>query len=358
MPSGLEINIAGRPIGPAHAPFIIAEMSGNHNGELARALAIINAIAASGADAVKLQTYDADMLTIDHDGKDFQIGEGLWAGDTLYKLYQKAYTPLEWHESLFAHARKLGLIVFSSPFAAEAVDLLEKLDAPAYKIASFEMIDHALVARAARTGKPLIMSTGLANEAEICEAVAVARAAGCAELMLMHCVSAYPTPIEQCNLRTIPVLAERFGTLVGFSDHTPGIAASVAAIALGAVSIEKHVCLKREDGGVDAAFSIEPDELTDLRTSAEIAWQALGAPTFARQPAEEHNLKFRRSLYIVADVAAGETLTEKHVRSIRPGYGAAPKHIARVLGRRALRPLKRGTALTEAIIARDVEGGA
>lgn len=358
MPSEPEINIAGRRIGPAHAPFIIAEMSGNHNGELARALEIIDAIASSGAEAVKLQTYDADMLTIDHDGKDFQIGEGLWAGDTLYKLYQKAYTPLEWHERLFAHARKRGLIVFSSPFGDKAVDLLEKLDTPAYKIASFELIDHALVARAARTGKPLIMSTGLANEAEIGEAVAVARAAGCKELMLMHCISAYPTPIEQCNLRTIPVLAERFGTLVGFSDHTPGIAASVAAIAVGAVSIEKHVCLSREQGGVDAAFSIEPAELADLQQSTRVAWEALGVATFERQPAEQHNLKFRRSLYIVADVAAGETLTEKHVRSIRPGYGAAPKHIARALGRSALKPLKRGTALTEEIIARDIEGGA
>lgn len=353
MPSGPEISIAGRRIGAAHPPFVIAELSGNHNGELERALTIIDAIADAGADAVKLQTYDADMLTIDHESPDFRIDEGLWAGESLYRLYEKAHTPLEWHPRLFEHARKRGLIVFSSPFAEAAVDLLETLDAPAYKIASFELVDHALIARAAQTGKPLIMSTGMADEAEIGEAIAVARGAGCNELVLLHCISGYPTPVEQSNLRTIPVLAERFSALVGLSDHTHGIAASVAGVALGAVAIEKHVCLSRAEGGVDSAFSLEPKELADLVQSTKAAWQALGAASFARQQAEEQNVRFRRSLYVVADVAEGETLTRLHVRSIRPGFGAPPRELERVLGRRALRPLARGTALTLDIIARD-----
>jgi len=333
-------NIAGRPIGPGHPPFVIAELSGNHNASLDRALRLIDAAAASGAEAIKLQTYTPDTITIDHDGPGFRIEGGLWAGRTLHDLYGEAQTPYEWHDALFAHARAHGLIVFSSPFDDTAVDLLESLDAPAFKIASFEAIDIPLIQRAARSGKPLIVSTGMTSEAEI--EAALAAAGGPERTALLHCVSAYPARFADANLRAIPMLAERFQCPVGLSDHTPGTAAAVAAIALGACIIEKHFTLARADGGPDSEFSLEPDELKRLVEDCRNAWDALGDPVLRRGEVETGNKQFRRSLYVVRDVAAGTVLTGADVRSIRPGFGLEPKHLPEVLGKAAARPLKRG----------------
>ncbi len=340
-----EFAIAGRLIGPAHPPFVIAELSGNHNGDLDRALRLIDAAADAGACAVKLQTYTADTLTLDHDGPGFRLTSGLWAGRTLYDLYSEASTPFAWHGPLFAHARARGLIIFSSPFDETAVELLQSLDAPAYKIASFEAIDLPLIARVAATGRPLIISTGMTSALEIDEAVASARAHGDGGVALLHCVSTYPAVYADANLRTIPELAERFGCVAGLSDHTPGTAAAVAAIALGACLIEKHVTLDRADGGPDSSFSLEPQELKTLVEDCRNAWAALGEAGYARGAAETANKQFRRSLYIVADVAAGEALGPAQVRSIRPGFGLPPKHLGDVLGRRAARPLSRGEPL-------------
>lgn len=337
-----DVIIDGRPIGPDHAPYLIAELSGNHNGELGRALALIDAAKAAGADAVKLQTYTADTITIDHDGPGFRLEGGLWRGRTLHDLYREAHTPWDWHEPLFAHARSLGLTIFSSPFDATAVDLLERLDAPAFKIASFELNDLPLIRRAARSGKPLIMSTGLATLGEIAEAV---EAAGDVPLVLLHCVSGYPTPPEDCNLRTIPHLAEAFGVAAGLSDHTHGTAVPVAATALGAVVIEKHFTLSRAEGGVDSAFSLEPAEFKAMAEAVRNAWAALGRVHYGVKPSEAGGRDYRRSLYVVADVPAGAPLTADNVRSIRPGFGMEPKHLPAVLGRRAARDLKRGAPL-------------
>jgi N-acetylneuraminate synthase len=334
--------IADRPIGPEHPPLVIAELSGNHNRSLDRALALINAAAEAGAEAVKLQTYTADTITIDHDGPGFRIEGGLWAGRTLHDLYGEAFTPYEWHAPLFAHARARGLIVFSSPFDDTAIDLLQSLDAPAYKIASFEAIDLPLIQRAARTGKPLIISTGMTSAAEIGEAVAAARGAGDGGVALLHCVSAYPARYETANLRAIPRLAADYGCVVGLSDHTPGTATAVAATALGACIIEKHFTLDRADGGPDSAFSLEPSELTRLVQDCRHAWEALGDAALGRASEEEANRQFRRSLYVVRDVTNGTTLTSEHVRSIRPGFGLEPKRLPEVLGRAAARDLKRG----------------
>lgn len=342
--------IAGREIGPDSPPYIVAELSANHNGDINRAFAIMEAARNAGAHAVKLQTYTADTITIDHDGPGFVIEGGLWDGQRLHELYQEASTPWDWHEALFAKGRKLGITVFSSPFDDTAIDLLEFLEAPAYKIASFELIDLPLIQRAAATGKPLVMSTGMANLTEIGEAVAAARDAGCDQLILLHCVSSYPAPADQSNLRTIVDLAARFDVVTGLSDHTLGTSVSIAATALGAPFIEKHFTLRRSDGGPDSAFSLEPPELQQLVDGTLTAWQALGRVNYDRTESERGNVQFRRSLYAVADIGEGELLTTRNTRSIRPGFGLPPKHLPEILGRRATRDIPRGTPLSFAVI--------
>lgn len=345
--------IAGRPIGPEHPPYVIAEMSGNHNGDIRRAFALLEAAKAAGADAVKLQTYTADTITIDHDSADFRIDDGLWAGKTLYALYQEAHTPWNWHRDLFDKAHELGLTIFSSPFDETAVDFLEELDAPAYKIASFENIDISLIEYVASTGKPMIISTGMASESEISDAVQAAHRGGCRELALLHCISGYPTPPDASNLRTMVDMAKRFGVATGLSDHTLSTAVATAAVALGASIIEKHITLCRNDGGPDAAFSLEPEELRRLVEDCRTAYAALGQVGYEQPPCEKASLVFRRSLYVVEDIRAGEPFTTRNVRSIRPGYGAPPKYLPSILGRTAARELKRGTPLSLG----DVVGG-
>lgn len=347
-----SIAISGRRIGPGARPYIIAEMSGNHNGNICRARALVDAAKEAGADAVKLQTYTADTITIDHDGPEFRIGGGtLWDGQTLHALYRQAFTPWEWQPELFAYGRKLGMAVFSSPFDPTAVDFLEQMDPPAYKIASFELVDHGLLAKVASTGRPVILSTGMANLAEIAEAVAVLRAAGTKDLALLHCVSGYPTPAEEANLATIPHLAQAFGVPVGLSDHTIGLGVPVAATALGAALIEKHFTLARADGGPDAAFSLEKAELAALVHEVRSAYAAVGAVNYAIKPSEAKSRAFRRSLYVVKDVPTGATFTAENVRSIRPGYGLAPKHLPDVLGRKAKLDIGRGTAMRWDLLA-------
>lgn len=342
----LETEIAGRRIAPDVRPFLIAEMSGNHNGDISRAIALVDAAKAAGADAVKLQTYTADTITIDHDGPEFMITGGLWDGRNLHELYEEAHTPWDWHGPIFEHGKKIGMTVFSAPFDPTAVDLLESLDAPAYKIASPEIVDIPLIERVVATGKPIIMSTGMATEEEIAEAIAAARGAGCHDLVILHCISGYPTPVAECNLRRIPHLAEKFGVLVGLSDHSMGISVPIAATALGAVMIEKHFTLARADGGVDSAFSLEKEEFKALADALKDSHLALGSNASDRTPSEEANRGFRRSLYVVEDIDAGQTLTPHNVRSIRPANGLAPKHYKEILGRTATRELKRGEALT------------
>lgn len=351
-----EFSIAGRRIGPSEPPYIVAEMSGNHNGEIDRAFRILEVAKAAGADAVKLQTYRADTITIDCDRPEFVVQGGLWDGRRLYELYDEAHTPWEWHAPIFAKARELGITVFSAPFDPTAVDLLESLDAPAYKIASPEIVDLPLIRRVARTGKPMIISTGMATFEETEEAVAAARGAGATALCVLHCVSAYPTPPEEANLATIRDLERRLGTVVGLSDHTMDTAIATLSVAMGACLIEKHVTLARADGGVDSAFSLEPDELARLVRDSRIAHAALGAPAYGPTESERKTLKFRRSLYVVADVRAGEELSEAAVRSIRPALGMPPKWLDAVLGRRASRDLKRGEPLTADMIAGGVPG--
>jgi pseudaminic acid synthase len=343
-----EVRIGAHLIGPDRPPFVIAEMSGNHNGDLDRALAIVDAIADAGAQAVKLQTYRPDTITIDVDGPAFRIGDShsLWGGENLYKLYEKAHTPWEWHEPIFTRARSRGLEVFSSPFDPTAVALLESLDAPAYKIASSEIVDLPLIDLCARTGKPLVISTGMASVAEIDAAVRTARDAGNDQLIVLGCTASYPASPSESNLRGLPVLAGVTGTLVGLSDHTPGIGAPLAAVAMGAVAIEKHVTLARADGGVDSEFSLEPAELASLVVESHRAWEALGRAVIGPRESEKEGLRLRRSLYVVEDVRAGELVTTENVRSIRPAGGLAPAEITTVLGRTFRVDAARGTALT------------
>lgn len=339
------ITINKRKIGPDFPPYIIAELSANHNGDINRAFEIMEAAKSAGADAIKLQTYTHDTLTIDCNKADFQIKGGLWDGQTLYELYKGAHMPWEWHKPLFEKAKALDITIFSTPFDFTAVELLEELDVPAYKIASFELVDLALIARVAQTGKPMIMSTGMANEAEIQEAIDTAYQHGCKELVVLHCVSGYPTPAAQYNLSTIADMSSRFNVLSGLSDHTIDNATAVAAVVLGACVIEKHVTLDRKGGGVDDTFSLEPKELAQLCKDTNTAWHALGKVNYARTEVEKGNVKFRRSLYVVKDIAAGEMLTSDNVRSIRPGFGLAPKHYETILGKRAKSAINRGTAL-------------
>lgn len=345
LPTSPEITIAGRKIGAAHPPYVICELSGNHNGSLDRALAMIDAAAETGCDAIKLQTYTQDTLTIDCDKLDFRIEGGLWDGRTLYDLYKEAHTPFEWHEAMFKRAAAKGVTIFSTPFDETAADLLDDLSAPAFKIASFEVVDLPLIAYVAQKGKPMIISTGLANMAEIEAAVRTAQANGCQDLVLLHCISSYPAPSDQSNLRTLPHLAQTFGAVPGLSDHTHGTATSVASIALGGAVIEKHFTLARADGGPDAAFSLEPREFKALCEDCHNAWLSLGDIHYDVKGAEQGNIVFRRSLYAVADIPAGATLTKDNVRSIRPGYGLAPKHLPDVVGKTATRAIERGTAL-------------
>lgn len=328
-------------------PFIIAEMSGNHNHSLARALEIVEAAAKTGADAIKIQTYTADTMTIDKADGEFRISApgSLWEGETLYGLYQKAYTPWDWQEKIFAHARKCGILCFSTPFDATSVDFLEGLDAPCYKIASFENIDLPLIKKVAETGKPIIASTGMATVGELDDLVRTARDNGCEDLTLLKCTSSYPASPAGTNIRTIPHMKELFGCRVGLSDHTLGVGAAVASIALGATVIEKHFTLSRADGGVDSAFSMEPDEFAQLVRECRTAYEALGEIRYAPQEQEKESLSFRRSLYVVKDVKRGERFTEENVRSIRPGLGLSPKYYDMVLGKVASREIARGTAM-------------
>ena len=344
-----------RMAGAGQAPFVIAEMSGNHNGSLERALAIVDAAARAGAHALKLQTYTADTMTLDLDRGEFRIDDGasLWHGQTLHELYARAHTPWDWHAALFERARGHGLVAFSTPFDASAVDFLERLGAPCYKVASFENVDLALIRRVAATGKPVIISTGLATLDEIGEAVAAAREAGCRELVLLKCTSAYPASPEHSHLAGIAELRRRFGCAVGVSDHTPGIGAALAAVALGASVVEKHFTLARADGGVDAAFSLEPAELRALVEESHRAWQAVGEVRFGPTAAERPMLAFRRSLYVTRDLAPGDVLSADNLRAIRPGLGLPPKHLPALLGRRVATRVARGTPMSWAL----VEGG-
>ena len=340
--------IAGRRIGAEAAPFVVAEMSGNHNQSLERALAIVDAAAAAGAHALKIQTYTADTMTLDLDQGEFTIEDRAspWHGRSLYGLYQEAHTPWDWHAPIFERCRRHGLIPFSAPFDESAVDFLETLDTPCYKIASFENTDIPLVRRVAATGKPMIISTGMATLSELDESVRAARAAGCRDLVLLKCTSTYPASPESSNLRTIPSLRELFGCQVGLSDHTAGIGAAVAAVALGATVVEKHFTLRRADGGVDSAFSLEPEELRALVLESERAWLALGAVRMGPGEAERKSLALRRSLYLVRDLKAGEVLTRDNLRAIRPGLGLPPKFIDVLLGQRVGRDVARGTPMS------------
>jgi pseudaminic acid synthase len=333
-------------IGPDHPPYIIAEMSANHNGSLERALQTINEAKRCGADAVKIQTYTADTMTIDCDLPDFMVKGGLWDGYKLYDLYKWAETPYEWHEAMFSYAHKIGITVFSTPFDESAVDLLEDLNTPAYKIASFEILDLPLIRFVAKTKKPIIMSTGMASEEEINEAVVTAREAGCKQLLLLHCISSYPAPIEQSNIRQIPNLAERFNVITGLSDHTLGTTVAVAAVSQGACLIEKHFTLSRKDKGPDSDFSLEPEEFQKLCRDTKNAWLSLGKASFVRQEAEKNSKVFRRSLYFVKNLQAGDLIRQEDVRRIRPGMGLAPKYLDKIIGKKLKINVIKGQAVS------------
>lgn len=341
------VTISGRKIGAGHGPFIIAEMSGNHNQSLERALAIVEAVAKSGAHALKIQTYTPDTMTLDLDEREFHIGDpnNLWTGKSLYQLYAQAYTPWEWHKPIFERARELGVVAFSTPFDDTAVDFLETLNVPCYKIASFENTDLPLIRRVAATGKPLIISTGMASIAELDETVRAAREAGCKDLVLLKCTSTYPATASNTNVLTIPHMRELFDCEVGLSDHTMGLGVAVASVALGATVIEKHFTLNRDDGGVDSTFSMEPAEMAQLVIEAERAWQALGSVSYGPTTAEKKSIVFRRTLYVVQDLRIGDVLTKENIRAIRPGLGLPTKYLDVVLGKAAKQNIKKGTAL-------------
>jgi pseudaminic acid synthase len=342
------MKISQRIIGDGHPPLIIAEMSANHNQSLERALKIVDVAAQAGAHALKIQTYTADTMTLDIDKSDFFISNpnSLWKGQSLYKLYQEAYTPWDWHEHIFARCRHHGIIGFSTPFDNTAVDFLEKLDVPCYKIASFELVDLSLIRYAANTGKPMILSTGMANVEEIQEAIDAAREGGCEELAILHCVSGYPAPAEDYNLRVIPDMIERFGLVTGLSDHTLDNTTAITSIAMGASIIEKHFTLDRNNGGPDDSFSIEPEELKNLCKDSKTAWESLGQINYERKKSEQNNVIFRRSLYAVQNIKAGEIFTKENVKIIRPGFGLAPKYFEQVMGRVALNDIDRGAPLS------------
>jgi pseudaminic acid synthase len=344
----MEIKISGRSIGAGHPPFVIAEMSGNHNQSIERALEIVEIAAKTGAHALKIQTYTPDTMTLDLDEREFHIGDpkSLWMGKSLYKLYGEAYTPWEWHKSIFDRARELGMIAFSTPFDHTAVDFLESLDVPCYKIASFENTDLPLIRRVAATGKPMIISTGMASIAELDDAVCAAREAGCRDLILLKCTSTYPATASNTNILTIPHMRKLFNCEVGLSDHTMGVGVSVASVALGATVIEKHFTLNRADGGVDSTFSMEPAEMSQLIIESERAWQALGKVNYGATEAEKKSIVFRRSLYVVQDMKAGDVLTMENVRAIRPGLGLPTKYLDVVLGSTLSHDVKRGTGLS------------
>lgn len=346
-----SISIAGRRIAVDAPPYVIAELSANHNGKLETALKIIEEAKRAGADAIKLQTYTADTITLDCDSEEFQIRGGLWDGKTLYQLYQEAHMPWEWHKPLFEHARKHDITIFSSPFDSTAVDMLEDLNAPAYKIASFEAVDLPLIKYVARTGKPMIISTGMANAEEIKEAIDAARAGGCKELAILHCVSGYPAPAEDYNLSTIPDMIERFGLVTGLSDHTLDNTTAITSVALGAAIIEKHFTLDRSGGGPDDSFSLEPKELKALCEGARIAWASVGRVDYGRKPSEQGNVKFRRSLYFVRNMNEGDVITSECVRSVRPGYGLAPKYFDEIIGLR----LSRNVAKFSPVLPQDIK---
>ncbi len=349
----MDLRIGGKTIGVGHSPFVIAEMSGNHNHSLERALEIVDAAAAAGAHAVKIQTYTADTITLDIDEGEFHIDDpkSLWNGTSLYKLYQKAYTPWEWHKPIFDRCKERELICFSTPFDETAVDFLESLDVPAYKIASFENNHLPLIRKAASTRKPLIISTGMATLTELDDAVRTAREAGCNDIVLLKCSSTYPAIPEDTNLLTIPHLKQLFNTEVGLSDHTLGFGVAIAGVALGATVIEKHFTLKRSDGGVDAAFSMEPDEMRSLVTETERAWQALGRISYGPTEQEQGSLKFRRSLYIAEDMKSGDTFTRVNLRAIRPGFGLSPKYNDVLLGKQVNKDVKKGTPVSWDLLA-------
>ena len=344
------ITINDRKIGSNFPPYIIAEMSANHNGDISNAFKIIDMAKSSGADCVKLQTYTPDTLTIDSKLPDFQLTEGLWAGQSLYELYKGAFMPWEWHKSLFDYAKKVDITIFSSPFDNTAVDLLEELNAPAYKIASFEAVDLPLIRYVAKTGKPMIISTGMADAEEIEEAIEAAREGGCRELAILHCVSGYPAPAEDYNLKTLVDMQKKFDLVIGLSDHTIDNTIAISSVALGASIIEKHVTLDRNGGGPDDSFSLEARELKELCIGAKTVWKALGKVDYGRKSSELSNVKFRRSLYFVKDIEAGEIITKEYVKSIRPGYGIAPKYIQTIIGKKMMHSVQRGMPVTVEMI--------